>query len=95
VLEQGLNVRQTEERVRRLNSREEVRGESRAATGAETPEQRPVRDVHLEALEERLRHALGTKVQVFRSRSGGKLVIHFYDDEQLAGLVESIAGADL
>jgi ParB family chromosome partitioning protein len=80
VLKRGLNVRQTEETVRRL------------AMGP-----RPKRPGHapppeIKALEERFREALGTKVQLFRSRRGGRLVIHFYSEEELQALYELIVG---
>jgi ParB family chromosome partitioning protein len=42
------------------------------------------------ALEEQFRAALGTKVTLSRSRRGGKLVIHFYSDEELQGLYDVI-----
>lgn len=87
VLGEGLSVRQTEELVRRLA----------AQAGADHQEQparqRPTRDADALALEDRLRQALGTKVELFRSRRGGKLVIYFYDDEQLDGICQSL-GAD-
>jgi len=73
VLRRGLSVRQTEELVRRLKRLEEAS---------------PVRQraAHTAALEEEFRLALGTKVSLFRSKKGGKLVIHFYSDEQLDAL---------
>ncbi|MBI4492440.1 MAG: ParB/RepB/Spo0J family partition protein [Chloroflexi bacterium] len=85
VLEQGLSVRQAEELVRRLAEPPEPNDHSEAP-----PRQRPVRDVQALAIEEQLQHALGTRVQLFRSRRGGKLVIYFYDDEQLDGLCQAM-----
>lgn len=92
VIEQGLNVRQTEELVRRLAAPRPSAPERKETADDEDEGPHATRDVHVAALEERLRHALGTKVQLFRSRRGGKLVIHFYDDEQLTGLIEAITG---
>jgi ParB family chromosome partitioning protein len=43
-------------------------------------------------LEERFRQALGTKVQVQPGRQGGKLVIHYFSDEELEGLERLICG---
>jgi len=45
-------------------------------------------------LEEQLRRRLGTKVNLVRTRRGGKLVIHFYSDEELDSIVRSIVGSD-
>ncbi len=44
------------------------------------------------ALEEDFRQALGTKVQVFRSREGGKVVIYFYSEEELESIYNKIVG---
>lgn len=80
VLKQGLNVRQTEELVRRLlGAREEVRP------------RRPI-SPETRALEARFREALGTKVSLNRSGAGGRLVIYFYSDEELSALYERIVG---
>lgn len=49
-------------------------------------------DPELASLEERLRQALGTRVQLVRGRRGGRITIHFYSDEELIALVERLAG---
>jgi ParB family chromosome partitioning protein len=79
VLKHGLNVRQTEELVRRL-------------LGQDRGEQRPAREVspQTRALEARFREALGTKVNLTRSGKGGRVVIYFYSDEELDALFERI-----
>ena len=76
VLGRGLNVRQTEEMVRRLT----------AGPRPKRLEQPPSPET--KALEDRFREALGTKVQLFRSRHGGRLIIHFYSEEDLQALYE-------
>ena len=82
VVKRQLSVRQTEELVRRLE----------AATGV--GERTPSRSPESEALESQFRDALGTKVDLFRSRKGGRLVIHFYSEEDLQALFERIVGAE-
>jgi ParB family chromosome partitioning protein len=79
ILNHGLNVRQTEELVRRL--------------AGERPPHVPKLGLppELAAIEDRLRHRLGTKVSVNPSRKGGTLVIHYYSDEELDALVERIS----
>ncbi|HEY67519.1 MAG: stage 0 sporulation protein J [Chloroflexi bacterium] len=81
VLRRGLNVRQTEELVRRLLG---LREEQRPAH-APSPETR--------ALESRFREALGTKVSLTRSGEGGRIVIYFYSEEELNALYERIVGS--
>ena len=76
ILRQGLNVRQTEEMVRRL-----VADPKPNCVGSPpSPETK--------ALENRFRERLGTKVQLFRSKRGGRLVIHFYSEEDLQTLYD-------
>lgn len=80
VINRGLSVRQTEEMVRRLN------------TPTPTPEPEEAGEVSPEtrALEDRLRRSLGTKVTLFRSRKGGRIVIHFYSEEELSGIYDKL-----
>jgi len=80
IIEKRLSVRQTEELVRRLQS---------ASTQA--PRQRR-RSAETEALEAEFREVLGTKVNLFRSRKGGRLVVHFYSEEDLEVLYDRIVG---
>ncbi len=83
VIRRGLSVRQTEELVRRINAAAEV---ARRAAAARSPETR--------ALEDRFRAALGTKVDLLRSRRGGRLVIHFYSEEELQNIYDLIVGRE-
>jgi len=76
ILKQGLNVRQTEEMVRRLVARPKPKRPDTSSS----PETK--------ALEDRFREKLGTKVQLFRSKRGGRLVIHFYSEEDLQALYD-------
>ena len=80
VLKRRLSVRQTEELVRRLQK------------AADDTERQRTRSPETEALERAFRDALGTKVDLFRSRKGGKLVVHFYSEDDLQALYERFAG---
>ena len=82
VRSRGLSVRQTEELARRLRDRPDGGPNRRAAARVPDPE--------LERLESELRTALGTKVSLTRSRTGGRIVIEFYDDEDLGRLYERL-----
>jgi ParB family chromosome partitioning protein len=81
VLKRELNVRQTEELVRRLLG---LRREERQPAREDAPE--------TQALESRFREALGTKVRLARSGKGGRVVIYFYSEEELEALYERIVG---
>lgn len=81
VLERGLTVRQTEELVRR--------GPEGKSTGRAPARRQDDPDVA--SLESRLRAALGTKVELKRGRGGrGRLLLHFYSDEELDALLERL-----
>jgi ParB family chromosome partitioning protein len=84
IVEQGLSVRQTEELVRRLR-------EPRPAK-ADAENRLPRLDPDLERVEEELRHALGTKVTLARSRRGGRIIIEYYSDEELTQLYDRLIG---
>jgi ParB family chromosome partitioning protein len=85
VLDRALNVRQTEELVRKW-----------ALAPERKTQQEPVQ-LELAHLEERFRSALGTKVAL-RHAAGGRsrtLTIEFYSDEQLEEFYNRIAGEDI
>jgi ParB family transcriptional regulator, chromosome partitioning protein len=77
ILSSGSTVREAEESARRGATR---RHGSRAA-----------RPVEVEELENRLREALRTKVELHRGRRGGRLVIHFYSDDELEAIYRALA----
>jgi ParB family chromosome partitioning protein len=82
VAAQQFSVRQTEELVRRLRK-------PRPAVAAVAPARL---DPDLERVEEDLRRRLGTKVTLARSRKGGRIIIEFYSDEELAQLYDRLIG---
>jgi ParB family chromosome partitioning protein len=89
VVARGLSVRETEELVRRLA----------AAAQVIPAQEKPVDDddpdaLHTRHLEAAFRSALGTKVTLSRGRRGGKLVIAFFSDEELAAIYDKIVGGD-
>ena len=87
VIADDLSVRQAEELVRRL--REGAAPKSTAGAKATDPV-----DPERERVEEDLRRALGTKVSLARSRHGGRIVIEYYDDEDLGRLYARLIGGD-
>lgn len=89
ILAHDLNVRQTEELVKRLTGTPEAQPEP------ETAEPPRSFDADLTHLENRLRAALGTRVNLTRNRDGsGRLTVHFYSDEDLTQIYHLIAGEE-
>ena len=60
---------------------------ARQGAMARTPPAPKRRSADLAALEEQLRASLGTKVDLTKGRKGGKIVIHFYSDEELESII--------
>lgn len=81
IIKEGLNVRQTEGLVARLQAR--ATGSSKP--GAVTP---LTRDAHVSQLENRLRERLGTKVHLRYARGKGALEISFFSDEDLERVLQ-------
>lgn len=81
IIAKDLNVRQTEDLVRKLLGQ-------RPKEKLEKPPLSP----EFHALEERLRSHLGTKVNLSEGRKGGSITIHYYSDEELNALVGLILG---
>ncbi|HMQ01906.1 MAG TPA: ParB/RepB/Spo0J family partition protein [Candidatus Doudnabacteria bacterium] len=77
VLEQGLNVRQVESRVREFVQRRKM--------DAAMP------DPKLMAIETELRGKLGTQVKIQRQGRGGKIMIEFFSDDDLDEILNKIA----
>ncbi|PWH17321.1 MAG: stage 0 sporulation protein J [Ardenticatenia bacterium] len=79
----GLTVRQTEALVRALQAQPD---EEATASGERhlSPQDRYV--------VERFEGRLGTRVELVRSKRGGRLVIHFYSDEELQAIYQAVVG---
>ncbi len=78
VIAKGLNVRQTEELVKKMSGHREP-----------IPTQ-PVYFAQVKEIEENLREVLGTRVTLHYSPKGGSLVIHYYSDEELNSIIGKI-----
>lgn len=82
ILKDDLNVRQTEDLVRRLSGQ-------RA-----TPRARRALSPEFASLEERLRSKLGTRVRLNHRGKGGTVTISYYSEEELNALVEQLLGEE-
>ncbi len=86
VVGRELTVRQTEMLVRRLLE---------PAPPPPTANESVKNQAHLTALEGRFRSTLGTKVSLERKQDGsGRLVIHFYNDDDLDSIYRQIVGEE-
>ncbi len=78
ILNLGLNVRQTENLVKKLS-------------GEKPPSKpKPAPSPEAQMLESRLRNFFGTKVNLNESKNGGSLVIYYYSDEELNEILDKI-----
>ncbi len=81
VIKLGLSVRQTEVLVTNLMA------EKRPA-----PKQRRQLPPELAELQSRFESALGTRVSIEKGAQGGRVVIHYYSDDDLDALYDAIVG---
>lgn len=79
VIEKDLNVRQTEELVKRISGQKT------------TPRLKPERAPEIAALENELRAQLGAKVSVKQYRRGGSITIRYFSDEELNDILSRIS----
>lgn len=90
VVSRGLSVRQTEELVKQLAA-----AQSGKPVQEEPQPKEAEDDSQLSHMENHFRSILGTRVNLNRNRDGsGKLVVHFYSDEELSQIYQLIAGDD-
>lgn len=78
IIKYDLNVRQTEELVRKLSGDKPHKREAR------TP------DPEIKAIEEQLRQRLGTRVSLSQKSKGGTLTIYYYSAEELDTILDLI-----
>ncbi len=77
VVAKNLSVRETEALVKK-------------AVTPSPPKEEPKKDVHTRAAEDKLRFALGTRVQIVRKGKGGRIEIEFASEEELQRLYEQL-----
>ena len=80
ILAHGLNVRQTEDLVRKMTGHK-----------PESINEKPVLP-EIKEIEDRLQNKLGTRVALHHGPKGGSLTIHYYSDEELNALVSQLLG---
>lgn len=83
IIRQGLSVRQVESIVNKIKSEEKPKARPAPRLSAE-----------MAFLESQFRHRLGTQVKIQPGENGGRVVIHYYSDEELQAIFEAIVGED-
>ena len=83
VIKEGLNVRQTEGLVAKLQARGSHKPGAKPETAAP-----PGSDPHLAKLEDRLREKFGTKIQLRYAAGKGAVEISFFSDDELERILE-------
>jgi ParB family chromosome partitioning protein len=78
IIKKDLSVRQSEALVKKLR-----------APGKKNPEN-PEMDYYIQSLADNLKKSLGTKVEINKRGKTGKIVVHFYSDDELDRLLELI-----
>ncbi len=79
----NLSVREVESRVRRIGQRTEAK---KPSAQRKSP--------HIEAMEERFREVLGTKVKILPQKNGGKIEIEYYSKEDLERIWEILHASE-
>jgi ParB family chromosome partitioning protein len=81
IVKNELSVRQVEALVKKFVTRPKAKPRKPARLAPETV-----------ALADEISQSLGTKVDIQQGAKGGKLVIHYYSDEELQAIFEAIVG---
>jgi ParB family chromosome partitioning protein len=83
IIRLNLSVRQTESLVKKLLAAEKPKPKTKKVVPAE-----------LAALQTEFEQSLGTHVNIQKGPKGGKVVIHFYSDEELQAIYDVIVGEE-
>ncbi len=81
VLERGLNVRETEQLIKKIIGQKKTQKKSK-----------PEKPVYLMELEMNLEEALGTRVQINPGKKKGIIEIEYYGDDDLERILEKLTG---
>lgn len=79
IISNQLNVRQAENLVKKLSGERPIKPT------------KPALPAEIRALEEQLRHNLGTKVSLRHGKQGGTITIYYFSDEELESLIKKIS----
>lgn len=83
ILEKNLNVRQVEQLIQQLNEEEKTKKTKPTRKKRE-------KDIFIQETESVLREQLGTAVSINKGKNKGKIVIEFYNDDDLERIVSML-----
>lgn len=76
IIDESLNVRQTEKLIKKLNEKKPVNPKKEK------------NDIYIREIEEKLINVLGTKVSINKSRKKGKIEIEYYSEDDLQRILD-------
>lgn len=76
IIDESLNVRQTEKLIKKLNEKKPVNPNKEK------------KDIYIREIEEKLKSVLGTKVSINKSRKKGKIEIEYYSEDDLQRILD-------
>lgn len=76
VVNEGLNVRQTEKLIQNLNNIKDKK------------EKNNTKDIYIKDIEDRLKNIFGTKVNINKGRKKGKIEIEYYSEDDLQRILD-------
>ncbi|MDF2674280.1 MAG: ParB/RepB/Spo0J family partition protein [Clostridiales bacterium] len=76
IIDESLNVRQTEKLIKRLNENRPVSKKSEQ------------KEIYIKEIEEKFKNALGTKVCINKTRKKGKIEIEYYSEDDLQRILD-------
>ena len=89
IVDEGLSVRETEDRVRKLTEG----GGGTPGAGADGRREAAVADPFITDLEDQLRTSLGTEVRIRPGKDGaGMVTVRYYDNDDLERILELLLG---
>lgn len=76
IIDESLNVRQTEKLIKKLNEKKPANSN------------KDKKDIYIREIEEKLKSVLGTKVSINKSRKKGKIEIEYYSEDDLQRILD-------
>ena len=76
IIDESLNVRQTEKLIKKINEKRPV------------SEKRDKKDIYIKEIEDKLKNILSTKVSINKTRKKGKIEIEYYSEDDLQRILD-------
>jgi ParB family chromosome partitioning protein len=76
IIDESLNVRQTEKLIKKLNEKKPFN------------EKKEKKEIYIKEIEDRLKNVLGTKVTINKTRKKGKIEIEYYSEDDLQRILD-------